>query len=208
MLRLCCNRAYVLLIVTRRKHPRHKVDEIRYAMRPEKRREFDDFCRFGRNCTDIQRWLADEGHTISVTAVSAWRRATFPTGEQAKILNGLAQVYDGLEGDRSLQTVEGIALSLIRQLTQTWQSAPNKLDPDILKLFALLPPLMRECRSSAAQREQMQFIRDRAALEIAGAQRACDILLQTFQATAFEDSLREATRGAMSQIEQEARNQQ
>ncbi|MUL39436.1 hypothetical protein [Gloeocapsopsis dulcis] len=177
-------------------------------MSSEKRAEFDEFCRFGRNCTDIWRMLVNEGHTISVAAVAAWRRATYPTGEQAKILNGLAQVYDGLEGDRSLQTVEGIAITLIRQITQIYLQAPNKLDPAILKLFVLLPSLMRECRSSAAQREQLRFITDRAALEIAGGQRVCDILVQTFEGTSFEDALREAIRGAMLQIEQEAKSQQ
>ncbi len=170
--------------------------------------EFDEFCRFGRNCTDIWRLLVNEGHNISVAAVAAWRRATYPTGEQAKMLNGLAQVYDGLDGDRSLATIEGIALSLIRQLTQTYQQAPNKLDPQLLKLFALLPGFMREARSSAASREEMRHIKDKAALEIAGGQRMCDILVQTFEGTSFEDALREAIQGAMLQIEQEARNQQ
>lgn len=174
----------------------------------EKRAEFDSFCKFNKNCTDIQRWLAEEGHTISVAAVAAWRRATFPVGEQAQILNSLAQTYDGLEGLSSLQTVEGIALALIRQLAQTYQQAPNKLDPSVLKLFALLPGLMRECRSSAAQREEMRFIKDRAELTMAGAQRAFDILVQTFEGTSFEDSLREAITGAAIQIEQEAKSQQ
>lgn len=191
-----------------RKRSQHKVDQIRSQMSLEKRVEFDDFCQFGRNCTDIWRLLVNEGHNISVAAVAAWRRATYPTGEQAQMLNGLAQVYDGLEGDRSLQTVEGIAITLIRHITQIYQQAPNKLDPAILKLFVLLPPLMREVRSSAAQREQLRFITDRAALEIAGGQRACDILVQTFEGTSFEDALREAIRGAMLQIEQEAKSQQ
>lgn len=177
-------------------------------MIPEKRTEFDEYCRFNRNNTEIHHWLVNEGHIICLGAVDNWRRATYPTGEQALMLNGLAQVYDGLEGDCSLQTVEGIAITLIRQITQIYQQAPNKLDPSILRLFVLLPALMRECRSSAAQREQLRFITDRAALEIAGGQRVCDILVQTFEGTSFEDALREAIRGAMLQIEQEVRNQQ
>lgn len=177
-------------------------------MTPEKRSAFDEYVRFNRSNTDIWRWLVNEGHVISLSAVDHWHKYTFPTGEQAKILNQLGTVYDGLEGDRSLQTIEGIALALIRQLAQTYQQAPNKLDPDILKLFAMLPALMRECRSSASQREEMRFIKDRAALELAGAQRMADILIQTFEGTSYEDSLREAVTGAMMQVEQEAKGQQ
>jgi hypothetical protein len=176
-------------------------------MTRSKRKTFDEYCRFNRTNTDIWRWLVAEGFIISLTAVDHWRKDTFPDGEQAKILNGLAQVYDGLQGDRSLQAIEGIALSLIRQLTQTYQQAPNKLDPDILKLFALLPSFMREARSAASQREEMKFIKDKGALELAGAQRMADILLLAFKDTTYEDALKEAVHGAMLQIEQEARNQ-
>ncbi len=171
----------------------------------QQRKAFDEYCRFNRTNTDIWRYLVAQGYLISLTAVDHWRRDTFPDGEQAKVLNGLAQVYDGLEGDRSLITIEGIALSLIRQLTQTYQQAPNKLDPDILKLFALLPGFMREARSAAASREEMKYIKDRSALELAGAQRMADILVQTFDGTSFEDALKEATQGAMMQVEQEVK---
>lgn len=171
----------------------------------EKRKSFDEYCRFNRTNTDIWRYLVANDYLISLTAVDHWRRDTFPDGEQAKLLNGLAQVYDGLEGDRSLATVEGIALALIRNLTQTYQQAPNKLDPQLLKLFALLPGFMREARSSAASREEMRYIKDRAALELAGAQRMADILVQTFDGTSFEDALKEAVQGAMMQVEQEVK---
>ena len=173
----------------------------------EKRKAFDEYCRFNRNNTDIWRWLINDGFIISLSAVDHWRKDNFPIGEQAKILNGLAQVYDGLEGDRSLASIEGIALSLIRQLTQTYQQAPNKLDPDIIKLFSLLPGFMREARSAAASREEMKFIKDRAALELAGAQRMADILLLAFKDTSYEDALKEAVQGAMLQIEQEVKGQ-
>lgn len=171
----------------------------------EQRKAFDEYCRFNRTNTDIWRYLVAEGYLISLTAVDHWRKDTFPDGEQAKMLNGLAQVFDGLDGDRSLATIEGIALSLIRQLTQTYQQAPNKLDPQLLKLFALLPGFMREARSSAASREEMRHIKDRAALERAGAQRLADILIQAFDGTSFEDALKEAVQGAMMQVEQETK---
>lgn len=176
-------------------------------MSAERRTEFDDFCKHNRNNTDIHKWLVEKGYEIHFSSVCNWRKATFPTGAQAQVLNQLAEVYDGLEGDRSLASVEGIALSLIRSITQIYQQSPNKLDPAILKLFALTPALMREARSSAAQREQLNFIRDRAELVLAGAQRGFDILVQTFEGTSFEDSLREAITGAMLQIEQESKSQ-
>lgn len=171
----------------------------------EKRQAFDEYVKFNRNNTDVWRWLINEGFVLSLGSVDHWRKDTFPIGEQAKVLNGLAQVYDGLQGDRSLATVEGIALSLIRNLTQTYQQSPNKLDPQIIKLFALLPGFMREARSAAASREEMKYIKDRSALELAGAQRMGDILLLAFEGTSFEEALREAVQGAMMQVEQEAK---
>ncbi len=172
------------------------------------RREFDKLVRFNTDVTQMHRWLNARGHDVCLSAVYKWWNDYKEVGAQAQMLNQLAETYDGLEGDRSLASIEGIALSLIRQLTQIWQASPNKLDPEILKLFAFLPSLMREARSSAAQREQQKFIVDRTALELAGGQRMGDILLQTFEGTTFEDSLREAIRGAMLQLEQEAKNQQ
>ncbi len=171
------------------------------------RREFDKLIRFNTDVTQMHRWLKDRGHDVCLSAVYKWWNDYKEIGAQAQVLNQLAEVYDGLEGDRSLASIEGIALSLIRQLTQMWQASPNKLDPETLKLFAFLPSLMRAARSSAAQREQQKFIVDRAALELAGGQTMGDILIQTFEGTAFEDALREAVRGAMQQIEQETKSQ-
>jgi hypothetical protein len=176
-------------------------------MSAERRTEFDDFCKHNRNNTDIHKWLLEKGYEIHFSSVCNWRQATFPTGQQAQILNQLGEVYDGLEGDRSLASVEGIALSLIRELTQLYRTAPNKLDKDVIKLFALLPAFLREARSAASQREQLSFVRDRAELVLAGGQRVADLLVQTFEGTSFEDSLREAITGVMLQLERESKNQ-
>ncbi|MGL5922186.1 hypothetical protein [Chroococcidiopsis sp.] len=172
------------------------------------RREFDKLARFNTDVTQIHKWLILHGYDICLSACYKWWNDYKEIGAQAQMLNQLAEAYDGLEGDRSLQSVEGIALAMVRQLTSTYQQAPNKLDPDIIKLFALVPSLMREARSSAAQREQMKFISDRAALELAGAQRMVDILLLAFKDTSYEDALKEAVQGAMLQIEQEVKGQQ
>lgn len=173
-----------------------------------KRAEFDHYCRYNRCCTDIQRWLEAEGYKISMNAIYRWWHHRREIGLQAEALNEAALSYDGIETDLSLQVVEGIGLTLVRHIMGLYSQHPDKMGNDALKLISVMPSFLREIRSAASQKEDLRYIRDRAELTLAGAQRMADILLLAFKDTSYEDALKEAVQGAMLQIETEVRGQQ
>lgn len=191
-----------------RKPQQHQIDKWRSQMSKGKRAEFDHYCRYNRCCTDIQRWLEAEGYKISMNAIYRWWHHRREIGLQAEALNEAALSYDGIETDLSLQVVEGIGLTLVRHIMGLYSQHPDKMGNDALKLISVMPSFLREIRSAASQKEDLRYIRDRAELTLAGAQRMADILLLAFKDTSYEDALKEAVQGAMLQIETEVRGQQ
>ena len=99
--------------------------------------DFDQFCRFNRNITDIHRWLTSRGYKVGWQAVRSWWHASRQAGEQARMLNSLSETYEGLESDRILQAA-GMATSLLVKGVNQTQDYLNNLPPeDALKILQL-----------------------------------------------------------------------
>jgi hypothetical protein len=138
-------------------------------------------------------------------------------GKRAIALNKLASQYQGIQSDVVLDAVSGIGLSIIDRLLPTILEDDDLDDPNseeavkkrlqLLRFLSFLPAFMRECRSAAAQKEDLRYIKDKANLVLAGAQRMADILTLAFKDTTYAEGVSEAINGAMTQIELEVKGE-
>lgn len=188
--------------MTDRNRPQHKVDSLRATMTAERRTEFDEFCKFNRNTTDIRRLLEDWGYKISQGAVQNWYRATFPIGEQAKRFNLLANQYVGVEVVDALQKMLVVNATMIDQLMIAFDS-PSSENFRVENFISMIPSLSREVRACASELNDLRYHRDRASLEVAGAYRAIQELRLIFKDTPFENALDEAAKSVLMRIEDE-----
>ena len=200
------------------KNPQSKVDAICAGWDNEQQQEFNDFCRHNRNNTDIHRYLVDMGHDVSVSAVHRWRHANFPIGEKAKALNALAINYRGIDVYDSLEFALGIAfeqLNRMQELLNQFAEIKARFDKheavsdeelQLLKsgqsgFLMMVPTLLRELRSIAANINDYKFIRDKRELEMAGAEAVVQELLIVFKDMPVENAVEAACRGAIAKLE-------
>ncbi|ABA24681.1 hypothetical protein Ava_D0016 [Trichormus variabilis ATCC 29413] len=186
-----------------RKAPQHRVDQIRSLMSAERLQEFDEFCKHNRNTTAIRQLLEDWGYKVSQTAVQNWYRAFFPVGEEAKRFNILTSAFSGVDTGDALQKVLVLNADLIDSVMEVLKlkGGVGAIDPE--KLLPVVSHLSREVRACAEAVNGQKYIRDRKALEMAGAYRAIQELRLIFADTPFESALVEATKGVLSRLEEE-----
>ncbi len=200
------------------KNPQSKIDAIRADWDDEQQQEFNDFCRHNRNNTDIHKYLVDMGYDVSISAVDRWRTANFPIGEKAKALNALAINYRGIDVYDSLEFALGIAFEqlnrlqdLLNQFAEIKAKFENGEDVSEAELqllksgqsgfLMMVPTLLRELRSIAANINDYKFIRDKRELEMAGAEAVVQELLIVFKDMPIENAIQEACRGAIAKLE-------
>lgn len=200
------------------KNPQSKVDAICADMNNEQQQEFNDFCRHNRNNTDIHRYLVDLGYDVHISSVHRWRNANFPIGDKAKALNALAINYRGIDVYDSLEFALGIAfeqLNRMQDLLNQFAAIKARFDNhesvsdeelQVLKsgqsgFLMMVPTLLRELRSIAANINDYKFIRDRRELEMAGAEAVVQELLIVFKDLPIENAIQEACRGALAKLE-------
>lgn len=200
------------------KNPQSKIDAIRADWDDEQRQEFNDFCRHNRNNTDIHRYLVDLGYDVSVSAVHRWRHANFPIGDKAKALNEIAINYRGIDVQDSLEFALGIAFEqlnrmqgLLNQFAEIKVKVENEEEVSEAELqllksgqsgfLMMVPTLLRELRSIAANINDYKFIRDKRELEMSGAEAVVQELLIVFKDMPIENAVQEACRGAIAKLE-------
>lgn len=190
--------------MTKRKAPQHKVDQIRSVMSAERLREFDEFCKYNRNTTAIRLLLEEWGYKVSQSAVQNWYGAFFPVGEEAKKFNAIASAFAGVEISDALQKLLIINANLIDELTNALSIREGVSEMRIEQLVVAIPQLSREVRACAEAVNGLKYIRDRRALEIAGAYRAIQELKLIFTDTPFENALNEAANAVLIRLEEES----
>lgn len=170
-----------------------------------KRQEFDDFIEIAQTDADIWRWLQNEGFSVSLSAITTWKRSIAPTGAYAIEMKNAAAKYAGIDPLSTLSAVEGSAIQLAETIRQKIViSAVEEMNASEVGMMKLIPALMREARAAAADKQRLKYTKDRAALEMAGAQRLADILMRVFEDTPMEEPVKEAIDGGLAQVESES----
>jgi hypothetical protein len=186
-----------------RNTPQHKVDEVRSKLSAERLREFDEFCKHNRNTTAIRQLLEEWGYKVSQSAVQNWYRAFFPVGDEARKFNALAIAFSGVEVEDALQKLLIINANLIDDLMKALDDRGGMGEMRLEQLLVAVPQLSREVRACAEAVNSFKYVRDRKALETAGAYRAIQELRLIFTDTPFETSLAEAATGVLTRLEEE-----
>lgn len=196
-----------------------KLDKLIATFDGDTLAEFNEFVKHNRACSDIQTWLTergflDKGFPYRVGVIQRWYRNHFPVGSEAKRLNALLAAHTQISAYDSLQF--GLSMAVDRLLK--WKEKFDNLGEDDSeeielnevqlrkkrerqRLESLLPAYLRELRSIANDIENHTTIRDRDELERSGAYAVAQELLITFKDSPFEDSLKEAIRGALAKVE-------
>lgn len=182
-----------------------KIEKLREEMPQGQRDEFDSFASHARSDTDVWRWLQNEGFSVSLSAVSLWRQVIAPEGTRAIAIKKAATEYAGIDPFSTLSAIEGSAIQLAQSIREVIDlRGVDELTPSAVGVMKMIPGLMREARGAAADKQKLRFTKDRAMLEVAGAQRLADILMRTFEDTPMEEPVREAVDGGIAQVEAEA----
>ncbi len=172
-------------------------------MSAERLREFDEFCKHNRNTTAIRQLLEEWGYKVSQSAVQNWYRAFFPVGDEARKFNAIATAFSGVEVEDALQKLLVVNANLIDGLTAALSVREGFSEMKLEQLVVAIPQLSREVRACAEAVNSLKYVRDRKALEIAGAYRAIQELRLIFADTPFEIALAEAAKGVLTRLEEE-----
>ncbi len=176
------------------------VDDIRAQLSAEDCAEFDRLASFRPGLLDLQRYLGERGHYVSVTSLSAWFDATYGTGAEAKRINLLAATYRGLDAHQALEMASGLALTAAAKMVERLDARAWQVDDPAQSLQALL----REARAAAAAAATMRTLEDRRELELAGAYRLAELLRVILAEAPWQDALGNALEAALRQIDSEA----
>jgi hypothetical protein len=202
-----------------RKNPQSSIDALLSRLPQDVVAEFLQWAQFGANYTDIQSRLNELGTThdalprnaagepklISNSAIQRWYVNRWPVGTEAQAINGLATPFAGLDAKSALHVALGTAVKLMnltvplmneRFLVRLADEAPESLLHNTLVL-------LKEIRTAAIALNELQVIKDRAELELAGGYRVVAIALNMAKDTDSEGVLKEFLDGALKQLETE-----
>lgn len=173
-------------------------------MSAEQLRSFDEFCKYNRNTTAIRQLLEEWGYRVSQSAVQNWYGVFYPVGEEAKRFNAIASAFVGVEIGDALQKLMVINANLIDELTNALSVREGVSEMRVEQLVVAIPQLSREVRACAEAVNSLKYVRDRRALEMAGAYRAIQELRLIFTDTPFENALGEAANAVLTRLEEES----
>lgn len=178
------------------------VDEFRQQLTPE---QDDELLRIAAlpnvAVPEVYNWLLAQGFKGSLSATYTWFGNHQRVGEKARAFNELLKDYDGVATERVLQKLLIVLSEQVDVALTNVANAESPLNPN--EYLRQIPNLGRELRSTIQAINQLQAIRDRKGLEIAGAMRLAQELRLCFADTPFAESLDEAIKGAMTLIEED-----
>jgi hypothetical protein len=186
--------------MAKQKHPQNAVDRLLLKLSSDVGNDFLRLARHNSNAADMQRWLNEQAleaglsDRVSVSSCQNWREANFPPAAQAQLVNALASSYAGTDASAALELALGIAAELLDKLFQ--QITPEKLEEaSVSSLLYQSTLLLKEVRASAGALHLLETIRDRRALELAGAYRMAELLQ--------DSGMADAVAAAIAQVESE-----
>lgn len=150
---------------------------------------------------EVYNWLIANGFKGSLSATYTWFNHHKKTGAIAEKFNALLKDYDGVATERVLQK---LLVILTEQIDVAITNVANAEEPiSATEYLRALPNLGREIRSVIQAVNQLQAVRDRRSLEIAGALRLAQELRVTFENSSYLEALEDAIHSAMILIEDE-----
>lgn len=151
------------------------------------------------NLSDVYRWLSELGYKGSLRSIYTYASQQRKIGAEAAKVNKLLSDYDGLASEALLQKMAAI---FTQQLdTAIVQLATSEQPVEAADWLKIIPHLGREARSCVTAINQIQTVRDRKALEMAGAFRMAQELRLIFTDSPFESALDEGIKSAFQRIE-------
>lgn len=151
------------------------------------------------NLSEVYRWLVDLGYKGSLRSVYVYADQKRKVGAEAAKMNLLLADYDGLASEAILHRMATIfSQQLDIAITDISLSDQPVEKADLLKV---IPHFGREARSCVTAANQLKDIRDRKALEMAGAFRMAQELRLIFTDSPFESALDEGIKSAFQRIE-------
>jgi hypothetical protein len=184
------------------KSPQFDVDKARSQMTAEDLQGFDHLCRFNPTYGDIQGRLRELGHIVSHSAVQSWFTATYPVGDEAKVINALTMTYAGVEPYQALQMSMSIAVSLTDTLMKHCDES-RLASASAGDLMMTVGNLLKEMRTCARVLQDFKVTRDRKALELAGGYRVIEILRHLAEDSPMANNIADFCDAAIGQLEQE-----
>jgi hypothetical protein len=134
-----------------------------------------------------------------------WIKQTFKPGDKAIAIAKSLEGYQGLEPKMVAGMAMAASAKALTKFLGILESADfSELgdDPKVLsQLVALLPSMLRECRSSAQNYNALTAPDNQLDSILSGANAVAEELKITFKDSAFESALIEALAGALLKIE-------
>lgn len=180
-----------------------QIDTLLGKLTEEGRQEFSDFVACDRKLTDIQRWWAERGFSISVTVVHTWRSRHYQAGARAKELSVYVRESRGIS---PLQLLEFCACEAAFAVNEVRiQINENGYNPkDLLLLLAAI----KELRGSAEAFNNAKIRGDRTQDILSGAYEVCRKALTAAKDHPNEAWLEELMNGELKATEDELKKEQ
>lgn len=183
------------------KYPQGKVDSFRSTINSDRDAEFIRIASLpNQNITSLHRWLCDEGYKGSYQSVCNWHESWRKSGKKAEALNKLTSEYIGVIPEQALQKILVEFANLLDLSLEQVLSAPDE-DIKAVDYLKQLPHIAREVRSCAEAINQLKYVGDRKAAELAGAMRVITELRLIYQDTPTESSIEEAIKSITARLE-------
>jgi len=188
-------------VATRRKST--QIDVLLGKLTEEGRQEFSDFVACDRKLTDIQRWWAERGFSVSITVVHTWRSRHYEAGTRAKQLSIFVKESRGIT---PLQLLEYCACEAAFAVCEVRiQLAENGYShKDLIILIAAI----KELRGSAEALNNARVRGDRTQDILSGAYEVCRKVLTAAKDHPNEQWLEELMNGELKATEDELKREQ
>lgn len=181
------------------KHPQSLVNKALSSLSENDLDEWSKLVRFNANYPDLQQWLAERGHQVSIQNLSTWWASNRPRGKEAIAINTLSEAYLGTDANGLLQMSAGISANLIDNLSQLLTDEYLESATIESKLTCTVS-LLRELRQASAELHKLETVGDRNALLMAGAFQIAEELRTIFKGSPFERALDTGIHAALTKI--------
>jgi hypothetical protein len=180
-----------------------QIDTLLSRLTEEGRQEFSDFVQCDRKLSDIQRWWAERGFSISITVVHTWRSRHYQAGARAKELAAFVKESRGIS---PLQLLEFCACEAAFAVSEVRsQLNENGYNPkDLIILLAAI----KELRGSAEAFNNAKIRGDRTQDILSGAYEVCRKALTASKDHPNEQWLEELLNGELKATEDELKREQ
>ena len=190
-----------------------QIDTLLSKLTEEGRQEFSEFVECDRKLSDIQRWWAERGFSISITVVHTWRSRHYQAGARAKELAAFVKECRGIS---PLQLLEFCAceaafavIDVRSQLNEQSQLSENSENGyNRFKDMALLLAAIKELRGSAEAFNNAKIRGDRTTDILSGAYEVCRKVLTAAKDHPNEQWLEELLNGELKATEDELKREQ